>query len=201
MRRFLLFFALTLVLVTVFISAFERKELEPYVEILGRLIRQSRLQTVCDEGFGFKFRCPECFHPDQYDTIPHHFRYLLYPPSIYKDAEGEVELECYASINHQGLSIRQLADSITEQIHPTAIRMLPEGFVLSGPLYQEGSRIPGRHFYARYVLRQKAVFVYSMTYPEGYAPALERMRKLIDEWEVWEEADAETIKKLKSLDK
>jgi hypothetical protein len=108
---------------------------------------------------------------------------VIYPPSIYRDAEGEVELECYASINNERLTLQLLADSIEKQVHPSSRKMLEDGFIVAGPLYMEGSRIPGHYFYAKYVMRQKAVFVYSISYPEGYDSALERVKNLIDEWQ------------------
>ena len=183
MRRFLLCAVLGIILATAIIPSFKGEDTEPYVEKLGRLIRLSRLQTVRDDDFGFSFKCPTCFHADEYDSIPSHFHYVIYPPSIYRDAEGQVELECYASINNEGLTLQQLADSIEKQVHPSSRKMLEDGFIVAGPLYMEGSRIPGHYFYAKYVMRQKAVFVYSISYPEGYDSALERVKNLIDEWQ------------------
>lgn len=183
MRRFLLCAVLGIIVATAIIPSFKGEDTEPYVEKLGRLIRLSRLQTVRDDDFGFSFKCPTCFHDDEYDSIPSHFHYVIYPPSIYRDAEGQVELECYASINNEGLTLQQLADSIEKQVHPSSRKMLKDGFIVAGPLYMEGSRIPGHHFYAKYVMRQKAVFVYSISYPEGYDSALERVKNLIDEWQ------------------
>lgn len=183
MRRFLLCAVLGIIVATAIIPSFKGEDTEPYVEKLGRLIRLSRLQTVRDDDFGFSFKCPTCFHDDEYDSIPSHFHYVIYPPSIYRDAEGQVELECYASINNKGLTLQQLADSIEKQVHPSSRKMLEDGFIVAGPLYMEGSRIPGHHFYAKYVMRQKAVFVYSISYPEDYDSALERVKNLIDEWQ------------------
>lgn len=183
MRKFLLCAVLGIIVATAIIPSFKGEDTEPYVEKLGRLIRLSRLQTVRDDDFGFSFKCPTCFHDDEYDSIPSHFHYVIYPPSIYRDAEGQVELECYASINNEGLTLQQLADSIEKQVHPSSRKMLEDGFIVAGPLYMEGSRILGHHFYAKYVMRQKAVFVYSISYPEGYDSALERVKNLIDEWQ------------------
>ena len=109
----------------------------------------------------------------------------------HRDAEGEVELECYASINNERLTLQQLADSIEKQVHPSSRKMLEDGFIVAGPLYMEGSRIPGHYFYAKYVMRQRrSSSSGQLSYdpnevigPEGYDSALERVKNLIDEWQ------------------
>ncbi len=59
-------------------------------------------------------------------------------------------------------------------------------FILSGPQYEQGSYVEGYSYYSKFVRNHQFWLVYTMVYPDRYKPALTRLFKEIDNWQVWE---------------
>jgi hypothetical protein len=62
--------------------------------------------------------------------------------------------------------------------------LLRDSFILSGPHYENGKRIEGYRYYAKYVRNRKLWFSYTLFYPESCHSSLTRIFRQIDQWEV-----------------
>jgi len=89
-------------------------------------------------------------------------------------------------MNNNGMSIQAGKDSLAQVLHATDSTMGKDYFMLSGPQYENGSRIEGYSYYTKVVANHKLWFVYTMIYPDDYKDVLTRLFKEIDDWQVWE---------------
>ena len=73
-----------------------------------------------------------------------------------------------------------------DYLHATKSRKGKDHFILSGPQYENDSRIDGYSYYAKIMANHKLWFVYTMIYPDDYKDILGRLFKEIDDWQIWE---------------
>lgn len=53
-------------------------------------------------------------------------------------------------------------------------------FLLAGPVYENGVRMKGYSHYDKFIKSGKLLFVYSLTYPDDYKPAMSKLFHLIE---------------------
>ena len=89
-------------------------------------------------------------------------------------------------INSDGMSLQAGMDSLAQMLNATDSRKGKDYFILSGPQYENGSRIDGYSYYTKIMAHRKLWFVYTMIYPDDYKDVLARLFKEIDNWQIWE---------------
>lgn len=57
-------------------------------------------------------------------------------------------------------------------------------FLLAGPVYENGVRMKGYSHYDKFIKSGKLLFVYSLTYPDDYKPAMFKLFHLIENWKI-----------------
>lgn len=136
-----------------------------------------------DEDFGYTIRYPSFFSDgrikDSEANDEGRARFVYYEEGATMVIEG------YA-IRNNGMSLKEGMDSLGEALQATDRRLGNNSFTLSGPQYEEGRPISGYSYYSKFVAHRKLWFVYTMVFPDTYRPALSRMFKEIDGWQVWE---------------
>ena len=136
-----------------------------------------------DEDFGYTIRYPSFFSDGSIEDSEANdegcARFVHY------EEGATVVIEGYA-IRNNGMSPKKGMDSLGEALHATNRRLGNNSFTLSGPQYEEGRPISGYSYYSKFVAHRKLWFVYTMVFPDTYRPALSRMFKEIDGWQVWE---------------
>ena len=140
------------------------------------------MQTYQDPDLGFTVRYPSFFavQLDSLDEYTGHVRFS------YDNEWATVVLECYALRNY-GQSLKSGMDSLAQVLHATDCKLGSDYFILSGPQYENDSRIDDYSYYSRLVSRGKLWFVYTMVYPDRYHDHLDRLFKEIDDWQVFED--------------
>lgn len=128
---------------------------------LKTALGMAHMKTYRDTVFGYTADCPDFFQVEETDSTPPHC--LSYARFAFR-REVNVVLETYVLFD--------ATDSIKTQ------------GIVAGPVYENGVRIDGYSRYAKYIRSGKSVFVYSLTYPDRYKPALSRLFKSVDEWKV-----------------
>jgi len=98
-------------------------------------------------------------------------------------------------MNHSD-NLEACADSLSRELHADKTllsssspqsqgkKSKDSAFILSGPVYENGVRIDGYNHYDKFIKSGKMLFVYSLTYPDSYKPAMPRLFKLIEDWRV-----------------
>lgn len=56
--------------------------------------------------------------------------------------------------------------------------------LLAGPVYENGVRMKGYSHYDKFIKSGKLLFVYSLTYPDDYKPAMFKLFHLIENWKI-----------------
>ncbi len=150
----------------------------PYSEFQTR-IGMAPMKEYHDPDFGYSIQYP-CFFQQEENTrddFTGHTRFS------YTD-HTNIVLESYVTQN-QSKDLAACADSLANLLH-AGKTLLPDhsAFILSGPVYENGVRIDGYSHYDKFIKSGKMLFVYSLTYPDTYKPALPRLFRLIEDWKV-----------------
>ncbi len=148
----------------------------PFSEFAER-IRATPMTEYHDPDFGYVVKYPSFFQRE--DTPPGESR--GYARFSFSD-HANVALESYVTTN-RSRDLQTCADSLARVSH-AAKTLHPSSFVLAGPVYENGVRIDGYSQYAKFVKSGRMLFVYSLTYPDSYKPAMGRLFGLIDDWKV-----------------
>lgn len=136
-----------------------------------------------DEDFGYTIRYPSFFSDGKIEDSEANDEGRA--RFVYYEEGATMVIEGYA-IRNNGMSLKEGMDSLGEALHATDRRLGNNSFTLSGPQYEEGRPISGYSYYSKFVAHRKLWFVYTMVFPDTYRPALSRMFKEIDGWQVWE---------------
>ncbi len=183
MRRFFIILISFAVIVTTVMLSFTGKDNRPFPEKLEQMINDAPMKEYQDSLFGYVVRYPACFEqtPDSLIKEPGFCRFS------YWDNWVQIVQMAFIQPNQKELSVKQGMDSIGVFLHATKKRMGRDFFILSGPLYVDGSHINGYRFHVKYVQHRKIWFVLQLTYPENCTKAVQRITEEIDQWHVWED--------------
>ena len=127
----------------------------------------------------FAIRVPSFFSP-QSDSLQGDGR-LRY---AYFDKWATVVLEAYVLAN-PGMTVKEGMDSLSDVLHATSRKRGSNYFILSGQQYEEGSRINAYSYYSKFIYGGNRWYVLTMLYPNHYRPALDRLFREIDQWQIW----------------
>ena len=165
----------------------------PYYEFKTR-IGTAPLKTYRDTDFGYTISYPCMFQQEdkQGDEYLGHARF------VYSDS-ANIILESYVTPNYSS-NLQACADSLAEKLHSDRIMISKKkagnessskqasqqdsAFLLAGSVYENGVRIDGYSHYDKFIKSGKMLFVYSLTYPDSYKPAMPRLFHLIEDWKV-----------------
>lgn len=164
----------------------------PYYEFKSR-IDMAPMKEYQDPDFGYSISYP-CFFQKEDTSLND---YLGYARFSYSN-DANIVLESYVTMNRSG-NLEACADSLARKLHAdktiqTSKNKLDENksprenkdsaFILSGPVYENDVRIEGYSHYDKFIKSGKMLFVFSLTYPDSYKPAMPRLFKLIEDWKV-----------------
>ncbi len=151
----------------------------PYSEFKERL-DIAPMKEYRDPNFGFIVKYPCFFQAEEKskDDYQGHARFSF-------TNHVNIVLESYVTMNHSQ-NLQACADSLARKLHAekTMTKSKDSAFLLSGPVYENDVRIDGYSHYDKFIKSGKMLFVYSLTYPDCYKPALPRLFQLIEDWKV-----------------
>ena len=157
-------------------------ELKSHKEVFGRYLTYADMYEYKDKDYDYVVRVPSFFtaQPDSLQEEKGRIRFE------YGDQWITVVIESYVMHNN-GQSLKDGMDSLAQVLHATDCKLGSDYFILSGPQYENDSRIDDYSYYSRLVSRGKLWFVYTMVYPDRYHDHLGRLFKEIDDWQVFED--------------
>ena len=178
-----IFIFIAIVIVTASIDWIEAcSEVKSYKEVFGRMITYAYMHEYKNKDYDYVVRVPSFFtaKPDSLLDEKGRMRFE------YGDQWITVVVESHV-MNNNGMSIKDGMDSLAQVLHATDCKLGSDYFILSGPQYENDSRIDDYSYYSRFVSRGKLWFVYTMVYPDRYHDYLGRLFKEIDDWQVFED--------------
>ena len=156
-------------------------DLKSHKEVFGRYLAYADMYEYRDKDYDYIVRVPSFFNA-QSDSLQEEKGRMRFE---YGDQWITLVIESHV-MNNNGMSIQAGKDSLAQVLHATDSTMGKDYFMLSGPQYENGSRIEGYSYYTKVVANHKLWFVYTMIYPDDYKDVLTRLFKEIDDWQVWE---------------
>lgn len=189
MKKFFIIAVILVIAANVYYSLTYKGDIRtPYYEFKTR-IGTAPLKTYRDTDFGYTISYPCMFQQEdkQGDEYLGHARF------VYSDS-ANIILESYVTPNYSP-NLQSCADSLAEKLHSDRIMISNKktgkssskqdsAFLLAGPVYENGVRIDGYSYYDKFIKSGKMLFVYSLTYPDSYKPAMPRLFHLIEDWKV-----------------
>lgn len=189
MKKFFIIAVILVMAANVYYSLTYKGDIRtPYYEFKTR-IGTAPLKTYRDTDFGYTISYPCMFQQEdrQGDEYLGHARF------VYSDS-ANIILESYVTPNYSP-NLQACADSLAEKLLSDRIMISKQkagkssskqdsAFLLAGPVYENGVRIDGYSHYDKFIKSGKMLFVYSLTYPDSYKPAMPRLFHLIEDWKV-----------------
>lgn len=189
MKKFFIIAVILVMAANVYYSLTYKGDIRtPYYEFKTR-IGTAPLKTYRDTDFGYTISYPCMFQQEdkQGDEYLGHARF------VYSDS-ANIILESYVTPNYSS-NLQACADSLAEKLLSDRIMISKQkagkssskqdsAFLLAGPVYENGVRIDGYSHYDKFIKSGKMLFVYSLTYPDSYKPAMPRLFHLIEDWKV-----------------
>ena len=194
MKKFFIIAVILVIAANVYYSLTYKGDIRtPYYEFKTR-IGTAPLKTYRDTDFGYTISYPCMFQQEdkQGDEYLGHARF------VYSDS-ANIILESYVTPNYSS-NLQACADSLAEKLHSDRIMISKKkagnessskqasqqdsAFLLAGSVYENGVRIDGYSHYDKFIKSGKMLFVYSLTYPDSYKPAMPRLFHLIEDWKV-----------------
>ena len=156
-------------------------ELKSHKEVFGRQITYADMYEYKDKDYDYVVRVTS-FFTAQSDSLQEEKGRMRFE---YGDQWINVVIESHV-MNSDGMSLQAGMDSLAQMLKATEHRLGNDYFILSGPQYENGSRIDGYSYYTKIMANYKLWFVYTMVYPDDYKDVLARLFKEIDDWQIWE---------------
>lgn len=189
MKKFFIIAVILVMAANVYYSLTYKGDIRtPYYEFKTR-IGTAPLKTYRDTDFGYTISYPCMFQQEdkQGDEYLGHARF------VYSDS-ANIILESYVTPNYSP-NLQACADSLAEKLLSDRIMISNKkagkssskqdsAFLLAGPVYENGVRIDGYSHYDKFIKSGKMLFVYYLTYPDSYKPAMPRLFHLIEDWKV-----------------
>ena len=180
--RKIIFLFIAIILVAVSIDWIHScSKLKSHKEVFGRCLTYADMYEYKDKDYDYVVRVPSFFtaQPDSLQEEKGRMRFE------YGDQWITLVIESHV-INPNGITLQAGMDSLAQMLKATEHRLGSDYFILSGPQFENGSRIDGYSFYTKIMAIHKLWFVYTMVYPDNYKDVLTRLFKEIDEWQIWE---------------
>ena len=156
-------------------------DLKSHKEIFSRQLTYADMYEYTDADYDYVVRVPSFFNaqPDSLKEEKGRMRFEYGDQWIIIVIENHV-------MNNNGQSLKSGMDSLAQVLHSTDNKLGSDYFILSGPQYENGSRIEGYSYYSKVMACHRLWFVYTMIYPDDYKDILARMFKEINDWQIWE---------------
>lgn len=153
----------------------EPKGFHTYQEVVKKLVDDAPLASYRDSFYGYTIQYPEFFAQE---ISSRGFVRLGY-----WDNERFV-LECSVLPEPDITPTEIKMNHMAQLLHAEEQELLKDSFILSGPLYEDGERVEGYRYHAKYVRNCKLWFSYTLFYPESCRESLSRLLHQIEKWEV-----------------
>lgn len=180
-RRFTVLAILLAVCVTSYMVWRGNEDHREFPEKLEEAIRLCRMRTYHDPNYDYEVRYPSFFEqlPDSLIDEPgcSQFRYW--------DNWVQIELTTRVVPNEDSLSTQEGMKRFAQLHHAKEQVMHDDSFMLSGPLYVNGSEIPNYRYHSKYVRHRRFWFVQMLVYPINCERAVRRLIQQVDDWRVW----------------
>jgi len=156
-------------------------DLKSHKEVFAHHLTYTDMHEYKDKDYDYVVRVPSFFtaQPDSLQEEKGRMRF------DYTDLWITVVIESHV-INSDGMSLQAGMDSLAQMLKATDRKLGSDYFILSGPQYENGSRVDGYSYYTKIMANYKLWFVYTMVYPDDYKDVLARLFKEIDDWQIWE---------------
>ena len=180
--RKVIFLFIAFILVAVSIDwIYSCADLKSHKEVFGRHLTYAEMYEYKDKDYDYVVRVPSFFNaqPDSLQEEKGRMRF------DYADQWITLVIESHV-MNSDGMSLQAGMDSLAQILHATDSKKGNDFFILSGPQYENGSRIDGYSYYTKIMAYHKLRFVYTIIYPDDYKDVLTRLFKEIDDWQIWE---------------
>lgn len=182
MMRKTIFIFIAIILVAASIDWVEScTYLKSHKEVFGRQLTYADMYEYKDKDYDYVVRVPSFFtaQPDSLLSEKGRMRF------DYADQWITLVIESHV-MNSNGMFLQAGMDSLAQVLHTADSKKGKDYFILSGPQYENGSRIDGYSYYTKIMANHKLWFVYTIIYPDDYKDVLDRLFKEIDEWQIWE---------------
>ena len=156
-------------------------DLKSHKEVFGRHLTYAEMYEYKDKDYDYVVRVPSFFNAQPASLQEEKGRMRF----DYADQWITLVIESHV-INSEGMSLQAGMDSLAQVLHATNSRKGKDCFTLSGPQYENGSRINGYSYYTKIMANHKFWFFYTIIYPDDYKDVLTRLFKEIDDWQIWE---------------
>lgn len=142
-------------------------------------VEMAPMKEYNDPDFGYVIKYP-CFFQQEDTSLSGYQGYARFSFTNH----ANIILESYVTPNYSN-TLQACADSLAQKLHSErTMQASNKAFILSGPVYENGVRVDGYSHYDKFIKSGRILFVYSLTYPDSYKPAMPRLFKLIDDWKV-----------------
>ena len=150
---------------------------------IERAMALSPMAEYHDDDYDYTVRYPAFFQRDD-DTLLDKgtSRFTFWRDNM------EIVLTAFLEQNPDMLTVEQAVNKYSKSLQATNQRIGTNYFILSGPIHSDTGKMTGRRFYAKFVKHRKFWFVQSLAYPEDCGPALHRLLREIENWQVWKES-------------
>lgn len=180
MRKFTIITVMCVVALTLTVLHY-RPNAKTIPEQLETALSYAHMLTYRDSLFGYVVHYPDFFEQsDCHNNEPGYSQFTYW-------GKVEMELTTFILPNEDELTAKEGMDSIGKALHATTRHLQPNSFILSGSIYQNGQKLTGRCFHAKFVRHRKVWFVQTLVYPEGCDRAVKRITRQIDKWKIWEQ--------------
>ena len=112
-------------------------------------------------------------------------RMRTYHEFRYWDNWVQIELTTRVVPNEDSLSTQEGMQRFAQLHHANEQIIQGDSFLLSGPLYVNGSEIPNYRYHSKYVRHRRFWFVQMLVYPIHCEKAVRRLIQQVDDWRVW----------------
>lgn len=180
MRKGIFIFVVIIIVAVCFCGIKPCIKVKTSKEQFGRNLTYTDMCEYKDPDYDFIIRYPS-FFKEQAEMMD---EYTGYARFIYRDQQATVVLEGYA-MNNRWQTVQSAMYSLASSLHATRCKHGEDFFIISGPQYEDGSRVEGYSYYSKFVRNGRLLFVYTMVYPDCYRDVLTRLFKEIDDWQVW----------------
>lgn len=180
-RRFTVLAILLAICVTSYMVWRGNEDNREFPEKLEEAIHFCRMRTYHDPNYDYEVQYPPFFEqlPDSLIDEPgfSQFRYW--------DNWVQIELTTRVLPNEDSLSTQEGMQRFAQLHHAEKQVMQDDSFLLSGPLYINGSEIPNYRYHSKYVRHRRFWFVQMLVYPISCEKAVRRLIQQVDDWKVW----------------
>ena len=180
-RWFTVIVILIAAVITVIVVLRGNEDKREFTEKLEEDIRCCRMLTYRDSFYDYTVNYPSFF-----EQVPDS---LLEEPgsSLFRYWDNWVQIELTTRVlpNEDSLSTQEGMQRFAQLHHAKEQVMQGDSFLLSGPLYINGSEIPNYRYHSKYVCHRRFWFVQMLVYPIHCEKAVRRLIQQVDDWRVW----------------